>query len=108
PPSTAIINRLVLVPVSAHSSASDRNCPLAPTICLTMANRSKVLLARRSMGVTVTTSPGEEGGEPFEQFAPVVGRARHLLAVNLSASPATQLLKPGIERLPVGADTGIA
>jgi aspartyl-tRNA(Asn)/glutamyl-tRNA(Gln) amidotransferase subunit A len=31
---------------------------LASTICLTMANRSKVLRARRSIRVTVTMSPG--------------------------------------------------
>ena len=42
PPRTAIIKRPVLVPVSARGSASDRNCALASTICLTMANRSNV------------------------------------------------------------------
>jgi ABC-type Fe3+/spermidine/putrescine transport system ATPase subunit len=46
------------IPVSAHGSASERNCALAYTICLTIANRSKVLRASRSMRVTVTTSPG--------------------------------------------------
>ena len=35
PPSTASIKRPVLVPVSAHGSASDRNCAFASTICLT-------------------------------------------------------------------------
>src|SRR5580704_4275011 len=49
PPSTASIKRPVLVPVSAHGSASDRNCALASTICLTMANRSKVERASRLM-----------------------------------------------------------
>jgi hypothetical protein len=58
PPRTAITSRAVLVPVSAHGSASERNCALASTICLTMPNRSKVLRARRSIRVTVTTSPG--------------------------------------------------
>jgi hypothetical protein len=48
PPRTAIIKRPVLVPVSAHGSASDRNCASASTICLTMANRSNVLRASRS------------------------------------------------------------
>jgi hypothetical protein len=57
PPSTAIMRRPVLVAVSAHGSASDRNCPPASTICLTMANRSKVERAKRSIRVTVTTSP---------------------------------------------------
>jgi hypothetical protein len=58
PPSTAGIKRPVLVPVSAHGSAEDRNCALASTMRLTMPNRSKVLRARRSIRVTVTTSPG--------------------------------------------------
>jgi hypothetical protein len=39
PPRTAIIKRPVLVPVSAHGSATERNRALASTICLTMANR---------------------------------------------------------------------
>jgi hypothetical protein len=56
PPNTAIISRPVLVPVSAHGSASERNCGLASTICLTMAQRC--CARRRSMRVTVTTSPG--------------------------------------------------
>jgi len=46
PPNTASIKRPVLV--SAHSSATDRNCALASTMRLTMPNRSKVLRARRS------------------------------------------------------------
>jgi hypothetical protein len=56
-PSTASISRPVLVPESAHGSAGDRNCALASTIRLTMANRPKALRASRSMRVTVTTSP---------------------------------------------------
>jgi len=39
PPSTAIISRPVLAPVSAHGSAKDRNCALA-------SNREKVTGAR--------------------------------------------------------------
>ena len=38
----------VLVPVSAHGSANDRNCALASTMRLTMPNSSKLLRARRS------------------------------------------------------------
>ncbi len=57
-PSTASIKRPVLVPVSAHGSAKDRNCASASTMRLTMPNRSKVLRASRSIRVTVTTSPG--------------------------------------------------
>jgi hypothetical protein len=49
PPRTAIISRPVLVAVSAHGSASDRNWPPASTICLTIANRSKVECASRSI-----------------------------------------------------------
>ena len=60
------------------------------------------------MRVTVTTSPGAMAVEHFEQFAPVGARARHLLAVNLGASCAAELLKLGVECLPVGADAGIA
>ena len=52
------IKRPVLVLVSAHGSASDRNSALASTIRLTISNRSKVPRARRSIRVTVTTSPG--------------------------------------------------
>jgi len=56
PPRTASIKRPVLVPVSAHGSARERNCALASTMRLTMPNRSKVLRARRSIRVTATTS----------------------------------------------------
>jgi hypothetical protein len=48
----------VLVPVSAHGSASERNCALASTMRLTMPNNQKVLRASRSMRVTITASPG--------------------------------------------------
>jgi len=41
-----------------------------------MANRSKVLGARRSIRVTVTTSPGGEGVQHFEKLAPIVVRGR--------------------------------
>ena len=51
---------------------------------------------------------GGEGGEHFEEFAPVVVRPRHLLAVNLRTARAAKLPKLGVERLPVGADAGIA
>jgi hypothetical protein len=50
PPSTASIKRPVLVPVSAHGSASDRNCALVSTMRLTMPNRSKVLRASVDAG----------------------------------------------------------
>jgi hypothetical protein len=64
--------RPVLVDVSAQGSASDRNCPPASTMRLTMAKRSKVERARRSIRVAVTTSPGARsfsmrnahGGQP--------------------------------------------
>jgi hypothetical protein len=52
PPSTASIKRPVLLVLSADGSAKDRNCALASTMRLTMANRSKVLRARRSIRVT--------------------------------------------------------
>ena len=49
-----------------------------------------------------------EALEQFEKLAPVAARARYLLAVNLGASRAAKLLKVGVERLPVGANSGIA
>jgi hypothetical protein len=51
---------------------------------------------------------GREALKQFEQFAPVVVRARHLLAINLGTTRAAQLLKLRVERLPVGANAGIA
>ena len=42
-------------PVLLNGSANDRNCALASTMRLTMPNRSKVLRARRSIRVTITT-----------------------------------------------------
>jgi len=51
---------------------------------------------------------GREALEHFEKLAPVVVRAGHLLAVNPAASFGAQLLKLGVERLPVSADAGIA
>jgi hypothetical protein len=51
---------------------------------------------------------GGEGGEHSENLAPIAVRARHLLAVNLGTARATELLKLGVERLPVGAEAGIA
>ena len=49
PPGTAVINRPAPVDVSAHGSASDRNRSPAFTMRLTMANRSKIERARRSI-----------------------------------------------------------
>jgi hypothetical protein len=51
---------------------------------------------------------GGEGVEQFQEFAAVAVRARHLLAVNLRTARAAQLLKLGVERLPVAADAGVA
>ena len=83
PPSTASIKRPVLLVLSAHGSAKDRNCALASTMRLTMPNRSKVLRARRSIRVTVRLNRTsdvpddlranfEELGEPV--VAQLVGR----------------------------------
>jgi hypothetical protein len=54
PPSTAIIKRPVLVPVSAHGSANDRNCALASTICFTM--KAALHHVRRSCDLSSLTS----------------------------------------------------
>ena len=51
---------------------------------------------------------GGEALQHFEKLAPVAVRARHLLTVNIGAARAAKLLKLGVERLPVGADAGIA
>jgi hypothetical protein len=56
---------------------------LASTICLTMPNRSNVLRARQSILVTVTHVAGAQLPEHPVKLAPVVVRARHLLAVIL-------------------------
>ena len=72
--------------LSRFNPLVERNCALASTICLTMANRSKVLRARRSMRVTVTTLAGDDGLEHFEKLALVVVRAGHLLPVNLGGA----------------------
>ena len=82
PPNTASIKRPVLVPVSAHGSASDRNWGLwSPRCALTIANKSNVLRPSRSMRVTVTTSPGASrssilltGGGRGHRRAPIRGK----------------------------------
>jgi hypothetical protein len=51
---------------------------------------------------------GRDGVQHFEELAAVVVRACHLLAINLRSACTAQLLKLGVERLPVGADAGIA
>jgi hypothetical protein len=54
PPRTAIIKRPVLVPVSAHGSASDRNWASASTICLTM--KAALHHVRRSCDLSSLTN----------------------------------------------------
>ena len=110
PPSTASINRPVLVPVSAHGSVKDRNCAFASTMRLTIPNRSRVLRASRSMRVTVTTSPGVKPVEHAQKLAAVGTRAGHLLPVDVPvvASGGAKLLKLAVKGLSVGADAGIA
>ncbi|MGA8758804.1 MAG: helix-turn-helix domain-containing protein [Stellaceae bacterium] len=74
--------------VGKSTISSDRNCALASTICLTMANRSKVLRREAVDAGHGHHVAGREGVEHFEKLAPVVVRARHLLTVNLGASRA--------------------
>lgn len=52
------------------------------------------------MRVTINHIAEDEGVEHFEKLTPVVGRARHFLAVNFGA-PCAKLLKLGVEGLPV-------
>jgi hypothetical protein len=97
----------VLVPVSAHGSASDRNCAFVHDLFddgeQVKGAAGEAVNARHRHHVA-----GDEGLEHFEKLAPVVVRARHLRAVNLGTACAAQLLKLGVERLAVGADAGIA
>jgi hypothetical protein len=51
---------------------------LASTMRLRVSNRSKVLRVRRSMRVTVTTSPARQPVELPQKLPPVGPRARHL------------------------------
>jgi hypothetical protein len=76
PPSTAIISRPV--PVSAHGSASDRNCALASTICLTIAKRSKVLRAQAGEAGHGQLVAGGKG-KAVEHSAKLNTPARHKL-----------------------------
>jgi hypothetical protein len=110
PPSTASIKRPVLVPVSAHGSAKDRNCALASTIRLTMPNRSKVLRASRSIPRHHHHVAGGQTVEHSQKLAPVGSRSCDLLLVDATAgaSRRAQLLKLAVEALPVGRYAGIA
>jgi hypothetical protein len=105
PPGTAIISRPVLVPVSAHGSASERNLRLGVHNLLHDGEKvesaaREAVDARHRHDVA-----GREGAQHLEELAAVAVRARPFLAENLGAS---RLLKLGVERLPVGADAGIA
>ena len=93
---------------AARGPASDRNCPPASTICLAIANRSKIERVRRSICVAVTTTPGSDGFEQLQQFAPVRPRAAGLLAENPGAAVPAQLRKLGVEYLSIGADATVA
>ena len=108
PPSTANINRPVLLVLSAHGSAKDLNGALASTIRLTMLNRSNVLRKpvdpRHRHHVA-----GAEFPEHLVKLAPVGPRPRHLVPVDVpaAASGLAKLLKLAVEGLPVGRDAGI-
>jgi hypothetical protein len=73
-----------------------------------MANRSKVLRAKRSIRVTVTVSPAASSFEQLQQLAPVSPRAAGFLPVDLAAPFRAKLLKLRVERLAVGADAGVS
>jgi hypothetical protein len=60
------------------------------------------------MRVTVTTSPGARSFEQPQKLAAVGLRTARLLPVNPVAAFGTKLGGLGVERLPVGADAGIA
>jgi hypothetical protein len=107
PPRTAIISRPVLVAVSAHGSANDRNWPPASTICFTMANRSNV--ERKAVNASHRHHvAGGNGLQELEQFTSVGLCSARLLAIDLTASLRLELGKLRVERLAIGADAGVA
>jgi hypothetical protein len=79
---------------------------LASTICLTMANRSKVAAREAVNPRDRHHVAGGEVAEHGEKLAPVGPCARHLLAVYPAASLGAKVLKLGVEGLPVGAHAG--
>jgi hypothetical protein len=83
PPRTASISLPVLVPVSAHGSASDRNCALASTIRFTMPNGSNVLRARSVDPRHRHHVAGGQLVEHAEKLAPVWPRTRYLFPVDV-------------------------
>jgi hypothetical protein len=109
PPSTASIKRPVLL-LAAHGSARERNCALASTMRLTMANRSRVLARQPVYPRHRHHVAGAEFAEHPVKLAPVGPRARHLLTVDVPvrASGLAKLLKLTVEGLPVGRDARIA
>jgi hypothetical protein len=95
PPNTAIINRPVLVPVSADGSAKDRNCALASTDALDDAEQvegaaREPAVPRHRHHVAV----GQLAEHPI-QLAPVGARGGRLFAVEVPAvaSGGAKLLK---------------
>ena len=107
PPSTASIKRPVLVVLSAHGSAKDRNCALASTMRLTMPNR-----CYRRGGQSA--SPHHVAGGKLAGIRLSSRRSARapvtLLAADVPAraSGLAKLLKLAVEGLPVGGDAGIA
>ena len=99
----------MLVAVSAHGSASDRNCALASHNPLDDGEEVEGA-ARQSVNPRHRHHvAGGEGLQHFEKLAPVAVRAGHLLAINLGgASCRAKLLKLAVERLTHGTDAGIA
>ena len=100
----------VPVPVSAHGSASERNCALPSHDALDDAKEVEGA-ARKS--VNPRHRHHIAGGQPAEhpvKLAPVCPRTGHLLLVDVPAvaSGLAKLLKLTVEGLPVGRDASIA
>ena len=98
----------MLVPVSAHGSAKDRNCGLGAHDGLNNAEQVEGAAAREAASRSHVA-----GGQFVEhpvKLAPVWPRARHLLPVNIpaAASGGAELVGLRGEGLPVGRDAGIA
>ena len=110
PPSTASIKRPVLLVLSAHGSAKNRNCAFGVHDLL---DDGEQVEGAARQPVNPRHRHHVAGGQLAEhpvKLAPVGPRARHLLAVDVpaAASGGAKLVKLAVERLPVGADARVA
>jgi hypothetical protein len=100
----------VLVPVSAHGSAKDRNCALAGQNALDDAEQVEGAAGEAVDPRHRHHVAGSQLAEHPVKLAPVGSRTCRLLAVDVpaAASGGSKLLKLAVEGLPVGGNAGIA